>query len=203
MTQEEYKEYLIDPDETVHSTYEEYYSDKDQKRDAKRAKKNPEAVKQHADTYRIIVSDRRVYTDTVVGAVRQQNIIDLDAVKFVNYSVITLRRRVIALIVIGIILALAGAITAIVGSIAAISPNPKLLLPLGIGIAAVGVILLIVGIAVRRKHYDCHMTIGTSGDPIEVDVADAKPDTIKSIQRGIFEAKDHAEKKKRPTIKIG
>lgn len=196
MTQEDYKEYLIDPDETVHSTYEECYSDKEQKRDAKRAKKNPEAVKQRADNYRIIVSDKRVYTDTVVGSVRQQNIIDLDAVKFVNYSVVTLRRRVIALIVIGIIFAIAGVVLAIL-------QKPSWMLPLGIGVAVMGAILFVVGLAVRRKHYDCHLTIGTSGDPIEVDVADTKPDIIKSIQRGIFEAKDHAEKKKRPTIKIG
>lgn len=139
---------------------------------------------QQSDAYKfeVVVTDRRVYTNSGESGKSQENIADLNSVDYVNYVHTVERKNVAFLVAVGVIMLAAVILMAILGS-----GNRDMIIA-GLIILFMG--MFVVGLAIGRPTDVCKLIISTSGNPIELTVRNIDPRQIKDIQKNIFMAKD-------------
>ncbi len=140
-----------------------------------------------SNEFEILVTDKRIYTNTARDNEIQENIIELDTVKYVNYIQTQENKQKSFLIPLGILLIIAGII---ILCLASLFPDTGFLL--GMILLILGLVLSIIGIVISRPIIINYLIIGVEGNPIKLIVQDLTSDDVKEMQRNIFKAKEHS-----------
>lgn len=170
---EEQKAHFVDENEKLFVAY---------KQDMPKSQKS-----NSSNEFEILVTNKRVYTNTARANEIQENIIELETVKYVNYIQTQENKHKSFFIPLGILLIAAGIIILCLASF-----FPETGFILGMVLLILGIVFSIIGIALSRPLIINYLIIGVEGDPIKLIVQDLKPEDVKEMQRNIFKAKEHS-----------
>lgn len=143
-------------------------------------------IENNKSNHQIIITNKRIYSNSNSDNNKHENIINLDTVGYVNIIYKKLEKHIS-------FLAFFSIVAIIVGIILAFTVNPILAL-----LSAIGLVCLIISLIKGQATYECKLIIGSSSFPIEIDVDDMNPQELRDIQQKILIAKDEIIKQKTP-----
>lgn len=134
--------------------------------------------------FNLIITEKRIYTYQYNNDTEIKNIINIEKVEFVNFEKKTTQKNF------GVPLFLA--ILLIIPAVLFFTPLFEFdsAAVFGIMFLLFAIILFVVSMVMSRKIVTCHLIIGTSGAPIEVEAQDLKAEQIEEIQTQIFKILD-------------
>lgn len=132
----------------------------------------------------LYVTNKKVYINSADDKTLQENIIELNAIEYINYAQTKLEKpsspiTSIAILMITVGIALFALFTVI-----------EQMIITAIIISAVGIVLLIIGLILNAPRYINKLIIGTVGGIIELTVEEIEPEKVKEIQTAIFKVKE-------------
>lgn len=143
-------------------------------------------IENSKSNHQIVITDKRIYSNSNFEDNKHENIINLDTVGYVNIIYKKLEKNIS-------ILAVFSVVAIITGIVLAFTVNLILAL-----ICAIGIVCLIISLIKGQATYECKLIIGSSSFPIEIDVDDMNPQALRNIQQEILIAKDKIAKQKTP-----